>query len=56
MIRRLLSERLVVTPNKDRTAFTITGTGVLDPALAQIFPLSKAGGDPGGRSPHQLTM
>ena len=47
-IRRLLVGRLALTPNEDKSEFTISGTGLLEPLLDQVVALPKALVTPAG--------
>jgi hypothetical protein len=55
-IRKLLVGRLALTPNEDKSEFTISGTGLLEPLLEQALALPKAGVTPAGFEPAISTL
>ena len=55
-VRPLIEGRLKITPNEDLTEFEITGVGVLEPLLTQVFSVPKALVTPAGFEPAISTL
>ncbi len=56
MLRKLMVGRLVFTPNADKTEFTISGTGLIEPLLEQVLGAPKALVTPAGFEPAISTL
>lgn len=56
VLRKLMVGRLALTPNKDYSVFTISGTGLVEPLITQLVGAPKALVTPAGFEPAISTL